>query len=1225
MFLTTSSLRQTSGELKFGEELASVKANRQRFFQEIIAKFKPEYDQKIVFIVVIHALPTSYDFVVALNTIPNAKVAKIILKSSNRDPHTVEKIENQFKNMVITDPTYKKKLRKEAGIAKNLIDETGRPDESVIIFDIGGYFAHRLSELNQCERLIGIVEDTANGEEKYIGRIHDFRKPVISVARCSLKGTEDYNVGKSIVHAAESMLRDSFNIILENVGKTFVIGFGRVGRSIATHLRQKGISVIIHDNDPVKMMEAKSEGYEVSDKEKILNKASMIFCATGNRSFTLQELKRIKKNEVFIASCTSADDEFDLHGMTDKQQIKLDSYTRCSFSPDSTIYLLAHGNAINFHYKAIVGEYIRAVQAGMILAAFTLLDRKAELVGKISKILPWQEELISQIWLKVYEGIMKKPCVKWPVYTDVAPVWKSSRENLRGKLVEVRKKKVFTNSFRVINIFGGNSSDKTTLVSEFGKEHQAFYDLMWWFDFSEDFSFSMKMFAKELGIEVDGQSIDSIQAAVVQYLKNSTNFLLAFDSIDDKGLEDEILKFISKFEIPRGRKHFVVISRKKIEYTFGDDPYRAGWYLSKPMSASLDADEAFDFIKNKLPLNDEFVIKKLAEMLQYNVFNLRMAIIFISKMHNGNINLYSHRVSPSSQNISNLLIDNNLSLCRDNEVKFFEKIIFFNVRAFSRSFLMEFSKYLLIHQPEEVIKRLLDSGLLQGFSFDIDKQAENQKGETLYRIDSLVRKHCLTILSQKNDDLMVFALNAAMFLGKVFNYDFYNPDSKVTEDLLAYIPHIENYLLTIKNCSFNSIVTLASLRVSYNTAVELPNDLKQFENDVLSNSCAIQLLYRLATIYLKEYREYRRSFELYELILKIFNANTALRSKLQEIYEMTKIHLATNANLFMKLGYNLRYTYEDILAFTQAIIEKYKDQEPNYRVIDALITHAYSLKYHACKVDIPAEQRNMEIEAGLDFLKEAQEKIGRLNKNKVSKRIKSSICHALGEFYVQLGNFQDARQPLEAALKIRMALNAESDSPCHLDVARTKQKLAKVLLELYKRDKILNDLIEAQRLCDDAYKTQLYFFIDSHDNLEDTADTKRVILEKITQYELEHKISWDTVAKSHPPSPFRPTAPTTSLHKLHAARKRPRAYSSLDLSDQGLPPADQMEEEDSSDLEGRSASYGGHSMFKNNSSAGASADTSKASISSETRIKYARRTPPPDDPESTSPQHEQSP
>ena len=97
--------------------------------------------------------------------------------------------------------------------------------------------------------------------------------------RCApeLKETEDYNVGKSIVEGTGIILRTDAHTMLVRMRSIGVIGFGKIGRSIAEHLRQKNVrEVIVYDKDVIRQMKASPLGFRVVNKDEIFLFSDMI-------------------------------------------------------------------------------------------------------------------------------------------------------------------------------------------------------------------------------------------------------------------------------------------------------------------------------------------------------------------------------------------------------------------------------------------------------------------------------------------------------------------------------------------------------------------------------------------------------------------------------------------------------------------------------------------------------------------------------------------------------------------------------------------------------------------------------------------------------------------------------------------------------------------------------------------------------------------------------------
>ncbi|CAF4619870.1 unnamed protein product, partial [Rotaria sp. Silwood2] len=211
-------------------------------------------------IIVVHLLPTLPEYLRALKHIGCIKI--IIFKGaqdSERPQHMREMAEwvknNEDFGKAIHPEVTKSYLKTPDNVVELIMNAEIPKGAEIIIMDIGGYFApclvdvvrHQTSEKKW--KLLGIVEDTENGHQKYNEALQSFssvskdlKQPrIYSVARSKMKMTEDYNVGKSLVRAADSILRETLDLRLEDHLTVGVIGFGKIGTSIAMHLRQQHI------------------------------------------------------------------------------------------------------------------------------------------------------------------------------------------------------------------------------------------------------------------------------------------------------------------------------------------------------------------------------------------------------------------------------------------------------------------------------------------------------------------------------------------------------------------------------------------------------------------------------------------------------------------------------------------------------------------------------------------------------------------------------------------------------------------------------------------------------------------------------------------------------------------------------------------------------------------------------------------------------------------------
>jgi adenosylhomocysteinase len=149
----------------------------------------------------------------------------------------------------------------------------------LVLLDVGGYFASALAHV--CARfsgeLVGVVEDTENGHRRYAA-LEKIPCPVFGVARSPLKDPEDFLVGQSITFSAEALIRSWGDIL--NGRNAAVIGYGKLGRSIATMLHAKHVVVTVFDCDPVKRAQALSQGFRTSHTVRRAFRAMSSFFAS---------------------------------------------------------------------------------------------------------------------------------------------------------------------------------------------------------------------------------------------------------------------------------------------------------------------------------------------------------------------------------------------------------------------------------------------------------------------------------------------------------------------------------------------------------------------------------------------------------------------------------------------------------------------------------------------------------------------------------------------------------------------------------------------------------------------------------------------------------------------------------------------------------------------------------------------------------------------------------
>ena len=336
--------------------------------------------------------------------------------------------------------------------------------KDVILVDIGGYFAEaengpdvikkRLQNMGY--RLLGIVEDTENGHKRYQDWLdsnkHDQNNvPIYSVARSPLKTPENHLVGVAVTFSIEALLREQ-NTVLQS-RRAGVIGFGPIGRSVASSLRSRGVPVRVCEIDPIRLAVAAAQGFHVhhydDDFISFVHDLNLIVSATGAgakrseqsnqnseeekdisnvvRPSRLQASRKLPLNvdtvhyleqNTYVASVTSADDEIDVSSI-------LTGYNPSHLSPYITQYtekssegdivtrrgehkfmLMMNGNAVNFAHGGVIGPAIQLLQGEIAMCMqklvsinhdMTFLDQDA-----IQELTDDERRLVADQWLDQY-------------------------------------------------------------------------------------------------------------------------------------------------------------------------------------------------------------------------------------------------------------------------------------------------------------------------------------------------------------------------------------------------------------------------------------------------------------------------------------------------------------------------------------------------------------------------------------------------------------------------------------------------------------------------------------------------------------------------------------------------------------------------------------------------------------------------------------------------------
>ncbi len=369
------------------------------FFSSIISPNRYKNIDSVL--VVMHANVEYLNFLTALGGV--IRIAGVIPKASSKKFANLNALKKRYPLFNID----RSEILASPDQFINSIDRLVK-NERFAIIDMGGYFSHVALDLTKIfdKQIIGIVEDTENGHQKYDSLIKQRHSgenlaPIISVARSSLKEPEDSLVGQAIVFSAEAIMR-TFGLIL--LGKRVgVIGFGKIGRSIAFSLLSRGSRVDVFDSNPILLASALSFGFHTSPRSEFLRSVDVLFCATGNKSLSIADGDFFRSG-LHIFCATSSDDELSacLRYKIDEDSASIRAHTCKIHLKDKYVYVHNKGNSVNFVHGAVVDRFIELVQGEIIYSIGSLSNAPQNAISHLPEL---DKRFIAEKWILHHQHV----------------------------------------------------------------------------------------------------------------------------------------------------------------------------------------------------------------------------------------------------------------------------------------------------------------------------------------------------------------------------------------------------------------------------------------------------------------------------------------------------------------------------------------------------------------------------------------------------------------------------------------------------------------------------------------------------------------------------------------------------------------------------------------------------------------------------------------------------
>lgn len=258
-------------------------------------------------------------------------------------------------------------------IVEQIIKKT---KNNIIIEEIGGYTSEIALELDSNPKVLGIVEDTNQGHWRW-EKQKLWRLPVLSIANSDLKKIEDPYIGKSIIDGISNFLNITKKRDLSK-RKIILLGYGRIGKQVATFIKPLVEKIIVYDKDPFKLTLAKIEGFkipkikinklgEVLINENLFNYDTIIGTTGDPRHALRNEHISFLGKKLTLFSGSSKRVEFDIQNFKkNSNKIEENKHFSSYFINRKKIDVANNGEPINLKYSNVPSNILDLIYSGLV-------------------------------------------------------------------------------------------------------------------------------------------------------------------------------------------------------------------------------------------------------------------------------------------------------------------------------------------------------------------------------------------------------------------------------------------------------------------------------------------------------------------------------------------------------------------------------------------------------------------------------------------------------------------------------------------------------------------------------------------------------------------------------------------------------------------------------------------------------------------------------------------
>jgi adenosylhomocysteinase len=224
------------------------------------------------------------------------------------------------------------------------------------------------------ERVRGASEETTTGVNRLraMAAGGKLKFPVIAVNDSPAKRLFDNRFG-----TAESTLQGvmtATNTLI--AGKQIVVvGYGFVGRGIASRVKGLGAIVTVIETDPIRALEATMDGFRVARMSEAARIGDIFITTTGSIGVIRKEHMTWMKDGAILCNAGHFNVEVDIPSLTKlavKRREVLEDIEEFQFKDGKRLYLLAEGRLVNLAGKRSLGHPMEIMDMSFALQALSV-------------------------------------------------------------------------------------------------------------------------------------------------------------------------------------------------------------------------------------------------------------------------------------------------------------------------------------------------------------------------------------------------------------------------------------------------------------------------------------------------------------------------------------------------------------------------------------------------------------------------------------------------------------------------------------------------------------------------------------------------------------------------------------------------------------------------------------------------------------------------------------